>query len=192
GTQSHSAIAFLVAHALGFTRPEMETLIEFRWADSGSTAWDFVSDASRGVHCNGKAFFNAALDLRRRLLEAAAKKIGSAPAALDLKSGQVVRHGANRGMPFAEVVKSMPRGLQGPPVYGGQDLNKILNEDTGQVVTPEAKLHPRTVALIEREFKDCVVGTGFYAYNPAAKGWGAGFAEVEVDMESGRYRVLQL
>lgn len=38
GTQSHSAIAFLVAHALGFTREEMDTFIEFRWADSGSTA----------------------------------------------------------------------------------------------------------------------------------------------------------
>jgi CO/xanthine dehydrogenase Mo-binding subunit len=48
------------------------------------------------------------------------------------------------------------------------------------------------VALIERECNDCLIGTGFYAYNPSAKGWGAGFAEVEVDMESGRYRVLQL
>jgi CO/xanthine dehydrogenase Mo-binding subunit/aerobic-type carbon monoxide dehydrogenase small subunit (CoxS/CutS family) len=192
GTQSHSAIAFLVANALGFTRAEMETLMEFRWADSGSTAWDFVSDASRGVHCNGKAFFNAALDLRRRLLESAAKRMSASPAALDLKNGQVVRNGATHGVAFADVIRSMPRGLQSPPVYGDQDLNKILNEDTGQVMTPEAKLHPRTVALIEREFKDCVVGTGFYAYNPAAKGWGAGFAEVEVDMESGRYRVLQL
>jgi CO/xanthine dehydrogenase Mo-binding subunit len=91
------------------------------------------------------------------------------------------------------VVAKAQRGIQSPPTFdSAQDVNKILNEDTGQVLTPEPKLHPRTVALIEREFKDCLIGTGFYAYNPAAKGWGAGFAEVEVDMESGRYRVLQL
>lgn len=192
GTQSHAAIAFIVADALGFTREEMDRQMEFRWSDSGATAWDFVSDASRGVHCNGKAFYNAAIDARRRLLEAAGHLLGADPGTLDLKGGQVVRRGSHSGISFAAVVKVAAHGIQGPPLHGDQDVNKILNEDTGQIVTPEPQLHPRTVALIGREFKDCLVGTGFYAYNPSAKGWGAGFAEVEVDMESGRYRVLQL
>ncbi|HUS20237.1 MAG TPA: molybdopterin cofactor-binding domain-containing protein [Terriglobales bacterium] len=191
GTQSHSGIAFIVADTLGFTRAEMETMIEFRWADSGTTAWDFVSDASRGMHCQGKAFHNAALDLKKKLTETAATMTTSNASAFTLKGGCVV--GGGRRLTFAEVVAKAPRGIQSPPAYNNaQDINKILNEDTGQVVTPEPKLHPRTVALVEREFKDCLIGTGFYAYNPAAKGWGAGFAEVEVDMESGRYRVLQL
>ncbi len=191
GTQSHSGIAFIVADALGFSRAEMDTMIEFRWADSGTTAWDFVSDASRGIHCLGKAFHNAALDLRQKLAEAAAAMTGANASAFSVKGGRVV--GAGRNLSFSEVVAKAPRGIQSPPVFNAaQDVNKILNEDTGQVLTPEPKLHPRTVALIEREFKDCLIGTGFYAYNPAAKGWGAGFAEVEVDMESGRYRVLQL
>lgn len=192
GTQSHSGIAFLVADALGFTREEMDTAMEFRWADSGTTAWDFVSDASRGIHCLGKAFYNAALDAREQLIAAAAQKLHANPAGLDVKHGRVVPKGGGRGMSFAEIVAiAMPNGMI-MPKHGPQDVNKILNEDTGQVVLPEAKLNPRTVELIAREFKDCLVGTGFYAYNPAAKGWGAGFAEVEVDMESGRYRVLKL
>jgi putative selenate reductase molybdopterin-binding subunit len=192
GTQSHSAIAFLVADALGFSREEMDKQIEFRWADSGTTAWDFVSDASRGLHCLGKAFYNAALDSRRQLTRAAAGMMGTRPEQLELKGGRVVARGGGRGLSFAEVMKHAPRGLQSAPQHGDQDVNKILNEDTGQVVLPEAKLHPKTLALIQREFSDCLIGSGFYAYNPAAKGWGAGFAEVEVDMESGRYRVLRL
>jgi xanthine dehydrogenase molybdenum-binding subunit len=191
GTQSHSGIAFIVADTLGFSRAEMDTMIEFRWADSGSTAWDFVSDASRGIHCLGKAFHNAALDLRQKLAEAAAAMTGANASAFGIKSGRVI--GAGRNLSFAEVVAKAPRGIQSPPAFNAaQDVNKILNEDTGQVLTPKPELHPHTVALIEREFKDCLIGTGFYAYNPAAKGWGAGFAEVEVNMESGRYRVLQL
>ncbi|MEO5935927.1 MAG: molybdopterin cofactor-binding domain-containing protein [Terriglobales bacterium] len=191
GTQSHSGIAFIVADALGFTRSEMDTMIEFRWADSETTAWDFVSDASRGIHCQGKAFHNAALDLKQKLAEAAATMTGANASAFSLKSGRVI--GVGRSLSFAEVVAKAPRGIQSPPVFNAaQDVNKILNEDTGQVLTPKPELHPHTVALIEREFKDCLIGTGFYAYNPAAKGWGAGFAEVEVDMESGRYRVLHL
>jgi len=191
GTQSHSGIAFIVADALGFTREQMDTMIEFRWADSGTTAWDFVADASRGIHCQGKAFQNAALDLKQKLADAAAKMTGASAAAFTVRSGRVV--GAGRNLSFADVVAKAPRGIQSAPAFNpAQDVNKILNEETGQVVQPEPKLHPHTVKLIEREFSDCLIGSGFYAYNPAAKGWGAGFAEVEVDMESGRYRVLHL
>jgi CO/xanthine dehydrogenase Mo-binding subunit len=95
------------------------------------------------------------------------------------------------GMTFADVVKAAPPRGNLIPKAGPQDDNKILNEETGGIVLPDVKLHPQTEKLIAREFKDCLLGLGFYAYNPSAKGWGAGFAEVEVDMESGRYRVIK-
>jgi len=192
GTQSYNGIALLVADALGINRAEMDKLCEFRWADSHTTAWDFVSDASRGLHCLGKAFYNAALDARQKLVTSAAHMMGVTDKDVTLRNGHAF---SNNGLSlsFAEIVQADgTRWDYSEPLYGDQDINKILNEDTGQVVLPAPKLHSHTVALIEREFKDCLVGTGFYAYNPAAKGWGAGFAEVEVDMESGRYRVIEL
>ena len=37
-----------------------------------------------------------------------------------------------------------------------------------------------------------MVGLGWYVWNPSAESWGASFAEVEVDMETGRVSVLKL
>jgi putative selenate reductase molybdopterin-binding subunit len=192
GTQSHTGVAILVADALGFTRAEMDKFIEYRWADSHETAWDFVSDASRGLHCVGKAFYNAALDAREQLLATAAKQLHTSADHLTVKSGRVVPKSGGRGLSFAEIVKIAPARDISTPKNGPQDISKILNEDTGQVIQPEPKLHAQTLKLIQREFQGCLLGIGFYAYNPLAKGWGAGFAEVEVDMESGRYKVLKL
>ena len=65
GTQSHTAIALIVAETLGV--PVSQLVVT--WADSSESAWDYVSDASRSVHCHGKAMYNAALDLKARLLK---------------------------------------------------------------------------------------------------------------------------
>jgi len=192
GTEAHTAVAFLVAEALGLTRAELDRMVEVRWADSGTTAWDYVSDASRGVHCVGKAFYNAALDAREQMLAAASKLLKAPAAALELRGGRVVAKGGGRGVSFADVARAAPRRDLSSPRHVAGDISKVLDEDTGRVYEPAPKLHAHTAALIEREFPDGLVGIGFYAYNPAAKSWGAGFAEVEVDTESGRVRVLRL
>lgn len=192
GTEAHTAVAFLVGEALGLTRAEMDRMVEVRWADSATTAWDFVSDASRGVHCVGKAFYNAALDAREQMMAVAAKLLGVPAAALELRGGRVGVRGGGRSVSFAEVARAAPRRDLASPRHAAGDISKVLDEETGRVYEPAPKLHPHTAALIEREFSDGVVGIAFYAYNPAAKSWGAGFAEVEVDMESGRVRVLRL
>jgi len=192
GTEAHTAIVLLVAQALGLTSDHIERWIEARWADSGSTAWDFVSDASRAVHCTGKAFYLAALDARQQLLATASRLLGADASRLELRDGRVGIPGGGRALSFAELARRAPRRDLASPRHGPGDLSKVLNEDTGRAFQPEAKLHPSTLALIQREFQDCLVGIGLYAYHPAAKSWGAGFAEVEVDMESGLVRVLRL
>ena len=63
GTNSHTGIAVIVASALGVPVEELDCT----WGDSATCAWDFVSDASRAVHCHGKAMYNAAIDLKRQL-----------------------------------------------------------------------------------------------------------------------------
>ena len=58
---------------------------------------------------------------------------------------------------------------------------------------PPATLHPHTDALARRIVADGgMVGLGWYVWNPSAESWGASFAEVEVDMETGRVSVLKL
>src|SRR5688572_14245432 len=63
GTNAHTGIALIVANALDVPVRELDCT----WGDSATCTWDFVTDASRSVHCHGKAMYNAALDLRRQL-----------------------------------------------------------------------------------------------------------------------------
>ena len=63
GTNAHTGIALIVANALDVPVEELDCT----WGDSATCTWDFVSDASRAVHCHGKAMYNAALDLRRQI-----------------------------------------------------------------------------------------------------------------------------
>ncbi|MBV8208266.1 MAG: molybdopterin-dependent oxidoreductase [Acidobacteria bacterium] len=158
GTNSHTGIAAIVAQALGVKVSELDCT----WGDTDSATWDFVSDASRAIHCHGKAMYNAALDLKRQV-EA---HRGGAPPRTDFT-------------PFFD-----PK----------TDLNPYLDETTGTIVMhPEPKLSPPTEAIARRIVaQGGLVGLGFYVWNPGVESWGASFAEVEVDMETGQVRVLKL
>jgi putative selenate reductase molybdopterin-binding subunit len=159
GTNAHTGIAIIVANALGVPLEQLDCT----WGDSATGAWDFVSDASRAVHCHGKAMYNAAVDLRRQL---DARRAGRRETRTDFT----------------------------PHFDPETDLNPYLDESTGKVVKdPPPKLHEQTEALARRIVADGgIVGLGFYVWNPSAESWGASFAEVEVDMETGRVSVVKL
>jgi CO/xanthine dehydrogenase Mo-binding subunit/aerobic-type carbon monoxide dehydrogenase small subunit (CoxS/CutS family) len=159
GTNAHTGIALIVANALEVPLSELDC----SWGDSATCTWDFVSDASRAVHCHGKAMFNAAIDLKRQL---DARRAG----------------------------KSVVRTDFTPHFDPATDLNPYLDESTGQVVKdPMPKLNEHTEALARQIVADGgLVGLGFYVWNPSAESWGASFAEVEVDMETGQVAVLKL
>ena len=163
GTNSHTGIAVIVANALGVPVDELDCT----WGDTATCAWDFVSDASRAVHCHGKAMYNAAIDLKRQL------------------------DARGRGRASEEIE---PRTDFTPYYDPATDVNPYLDENTGQVMkNPPATLHPHTEALARRIVADGgMVGLGWYVWNPSAESWGASFAEVEVDMETGRVSVLKL
>jgi CO/xanthine dehydrogenase Mo-binding subunit len=55
------------------------------------------------------------------------------------------------------------------------------------------RLHPSTERLARRLLsRGGLVGLGHYVFNPGVQAWGASFAEVEVDTETGRFQVLRL
>ena len=157
GTLSHTATALTVAQALDVPLSR----IEVTWGDSSECAWDFVSDASRAVHCHGKAMYNAALDLRRQLTAARARRT---PEDLVLHYDDAL------------------------------DINPILDEATGKLdQRPQPRLHPGTAACARRLLAEGnAVGLGFYVFNPAVQPWGASFADVEVDMETGQVAVRKI
>ncbi len=159
GTNAHTGIALIVANALDMP---VEAL-ECTWGDSATCTWDFVSDASRAIHCHGKAMYNAAIDLRRQV--------------------ELLRTG-----------RAQPRTDFTPYFDPATDLNPYLDEATGKVEkNPVPKLHEHTEALARQIVADGgLVGLGFYVWNPSAESWGASFAEVDVDMETGRVTVLKL
>jgi putative selenate reductase molybdopterin-binding subunit len=159
GTNAHTGIAIVVANALEVPFDQLDCT----WGDSATCTWDFVSDASRAVHCHGKAMYNAAIDLRRQV---EARRAG----------------------------KSVVRTDFTPYFDPATDLNPYLDESTGQVVkNPMPKLHEQTEALARQIVGEGgLVGLGFYVWNPSAESWGASFAEVEVDMETGQVAVLKL
>jgi CO/xanthine dehydrogenase Mo-binding subunit/aerobic-type carbon monoxide dehydrogenase small subunit (CoxS/CutS family) len=159
GTNAHTGIALIVANALDVPVDQLDCT----WGDSKTCTWDFVSDASRALHCHGKAMYNAAIDLRKQI---EARRAGRTQARTDFT----------------------------PHFDPATDLNPYLDESTGQVVkNPAPKLHAQTEALARQIVADGgLVGLGFYVWNPSAESWGASFAEVEVDMETGRVTVLKL
>ena len=192
GSGPQTGIGLIVAEVLGVP---MER-IDVTWADTSDVAWDFVTDASRSTHCNGKAFYNAALDLARQLKATASAQLGMAADALTLADGAVV--GGNRRIDFRTLITSQastpPRTDFTPYFDPKTDVNPILDEATGKVDQhPAMKLNAATEkmarALVAR---GTVVGLGHYVWNPSAQSWGASAAEVEVDMLTGQVTVLKL
>jgi putative selenate reductase molybdopterin-binding subunit len=158
GTEAHTGIALIVAEALKVPIAQLDVT----WGDSSETAWDYVTDASRSLHCVGKALYNAAIDLKN----------------------QIARGGRGGG----------PRTDFTPYCDPRLDISPVLDETTGKVEQhPAPKVHPVTERLARRIVAEGgVVGLGFYVWNPSAQSWGASFAEVEVDMETGQVYVLKL
>ena len=192
GSGPQTGIGLIVAEVLGVPM----TMIDVSWADTADVAWDFVTDASRSTHCNGKAFYNAAFDLARQLKQAAATQLGVGADSLVLRDGTVASGG--KSLDFRSLLASQaaapPRTDFTPYFDPKTDVNPILDEATGKVdMHPPMKLNPAT----EKMARDLVgrgfaVGLGHYVWNPSAQSWGASAAEVEVDMLTGQVTVLKL
>jgi CO/xanthine dehydrogenase Mo-binding subunit/aerobic-type carbon monoxide dehydrogenase small subunit (CoxS/CutS family) len=190
GTLAHTGIAAIVAQALGV---EANTL-DVTWADTDDTAWSFVSDASRGCHCDGKAVYNAAQDLIHQLIAQAATRLKLPADQLSVNNGRV--EGPNNAtLDFRTIAAAAKPRTDFKPYYDAKvDQNPELNESTGKVdQKPPMTLKPPTEMLAKRlAGKGGVLGLGHYVWDPSTAAWGATFAEVEVDMETGQVRVLKL
>ena len=191
GTLSHTGVALIAAEVLNMPAQA----IDVSWGDTEKVAWDFVTDASRSVHCTGKAVYSAAKDLVGQLKRLAAEPLGAEENELEVRRGRVLVTRTGRSVDFRTLVRQAPERRDFTPLFDpATDVNPLLDEGTGVITqSPPMRLHPSTERLARALVgKGAMVALGHYTFNPGVQAWGASFAEVEVDMETGQIEVLKL
>jgi xanthine dehydrogenase molybdenum-binding subunit len=145
----------------------------------GNTAkhlpWTCVSAGSQTIHAMTRANHAAATDLKAKLQQIAAKDLGGRPDDYEVGNGRVFRKGGGRGLTFAQAAE---RAIQLGDMYDGHQLPENINAFTKTSATALAGQGLIGVA------KDV------YPRDGSTHSYVVGFAEVEVDVETGAYTIL--
>jgi len=115
------------------------------------------------------------MDAKRKLQEIAAKSLGGKPEQYDVANERVFRKGGGAGMSLAQAAQ---HALHLGGVYDGHELPKDINKATAAAAT----------ALAGQGLMG--VGKDNYPHDGASFSYVASFAEVEVDLETGKYHIL--
>ena len=135
--------------------------------------WTCVSAGSQTIHAMTRANHAAATDLKTKLQEIAAKDLGGQPDQYQVANGRVSRGG--RGLSFAQAAQ---RAIELGGRYDGHELPESINAFTKTSATALAGQGVMGVA------KDA------YPRDGSTHSYVVGFAEVEVDVETGAYTIL--
>uniref|UniRef100_I2Q3D8 Aerobic-type carbon monoxide dehydrogenase, large subunit CoxL/CutL-like protein n=1 Tax=Desulfovibrio sp. U5L TaxID=596152 RepID=I2Q3D8_9BACT len=172
GTASFSDVQRVAADALGLPWDRCEIV----WGDTGKNlGWSCVSGGSQTIHAMSRAALAASLDAKRKLGEIAARTHGGAPEDYDVAGGNVVRKSGGVAMTFAEAAR---RAIALGGAYDGHEAPENVNKFTKASLA--ALAGQGLVAVAKDTFpRD---GQSF--------SYVASFAEVEVDVETGMYAIL--
>ena len=189
GTAAHTGIASIVSQVFDLPVDHLDVT----WGDTAQDAWVYVTDASRSCHCDGKAVYNAAQDALRQLKDLAAGYLNVPVDTLTVKNGSLGDANGN-SVDFRTLAGMAPARTDFTPYLDPKtDINPVLNEANGKLdEQPPTKLHPSTEQRArEAVAKGGIVGVGLYYWNAHVQSWGASFAEVEVDMDTGQVALLR-
>jgi CO/xanthine dehydrogenase Mo-binding subunit len=144
----------------------------------GSTAknlpWSCPSGGSQTTHAHTRAAWAVAMDAKKKLQEIAAKDLGGKPEDYDVGNERVFRKGGGAGMTYA---KAAQRAIELGGVYDGHEIPKGVNKVTA---TSAKAFAGQGLVATARDTMPRDGGTHSFV---------AGFAEVEVDLETGKYRI---
>jgi xanthine dehydrogenase molybdenum-binding subunit len=172
GTASVSDTHRVTAEILGVPWDKCE----ITW---GSTAknlpWSCPSGGSQTTHAHTRAAYVTAMDARDKLRQIAAKDLGGKPEDYEVANERVSRRGGGAGMSLAQAAK---RAIELGGIYDGHELPKGINKMT---VTSAQALAGQGLLGVARDTMPRDGQTHSYV---------AGFAEVEVDLETGKYQIL--
>ncbi|MFZ0200641.1 MAG: xanthine dehydrogenase family protein molybdopterin-binding subunit [Candidatus Sulfotelmatobacter sp.] len=134
-----------------------------------------VSGGSQTTHAMTRAAYATAMDARKKLQEIAAKKLGGKPEQYEVANERVFRKGGGAGMSLAQAAKY---AIELGGVYDGHE--------------PPADLHKLTKASAAALAGQGLVAAAKdnYPRDGSTFSYVASFAEVEVDVETGKYYIL--
>ncbi len=147
--------------------------VEVTWGHTGrNLPWACPSGGSQTTHAMTRAAYITATDGIQKLQQIAAKDLGGKPDDYVVANERVFRKGGGAGMSLAQAAK---RAIELGGIYDGHELPKGINKMTAASATALAGQGLLAVA------RDTMPRDGL------THSFVAGFAEVEVDLETGKY-----
>jgi xanthine dehydrogenase molybdenum-binding subunit len=162
GQGSETTLAQITAEALG-VRVEDVTVIN---NDTNIKPWDVGTHASRTTFIAGKAAWIAAKKVQAQILEKASETLGAPVESLEMRDRMIrVKDDAKKSIAYDRVVRAMHY------------------REGGTVLSADGWYDPPTQLVNKDTWKGNI---------SASYGFGAQAAEVEVDIETGKVRVLKI
>ena len=172
GTASWTDVHRVVAELLGVPWEKCD----ITWGNtSKNLPWTCPSGGSQTTHAMTRAAHAVAMDATKKLQEIAAKDLGGKPEDYIVANERVSRKGGGAGMTLAHAAQ---RAIQLGGPYDGHELPKEINKFT---VVSATALAGQGLLAVARDS---------YPHDGNTFSYVASFAEVEVDVETGQYRIL--
>ncbi len=172
GTESWTDVHRVVAELLGVPWEKCE----LTWGNTGKNLpWTCPSGGSQTTHAMTRAAHAVASDGIKKLQQIAAKDMGGKPEDYVVANERVFRKGGGSGMTLAHAAQ---RAMQLGGIYDGHELPKDINKFT---VVSATALAGQGLLAVARDT---------YPHDGQTFSYVATFAEVEVDVETGQYRIL--
>jgi xanthine dehydrogenase molybdenum-binding subunit len=148
--------------------------VEVAWGNTArNLPWTCISGGSQTTHAMTRAAHAAAMDAKRKLQEIAAKTLGGNPASFQVSGGRV--SGGGRSMTLAQAAQ---KAIELGGTFDGHEVPEDVNAFTKR----------SAAALVGQGLMG--VARDSYPGGGQPFSFVAGFAEVEVDVETGQYVLL--
>ena len=172
GTESVIDVHRAGAEVLGASWEKCDVV----WGDtSKNLPFTCVSGGSQTTHAMTRAAHAVAMDARKKLQEIAAKSLGGKPEDYTVANERVFRKGHGSGMTFAQAAK---RAIELGGKYDGHEAPADVNKMTKASL---ASLAGQGLVAAARDN---------YPRDGMTHSYVASFAEIEVDVETGKYYIV--
>ncbi len=171
GTESISDVHRVVAEVLGVPWEKCDVV----WGNtSKNLPWTCVSGGSQTTHAMTRAAHAAAMDCKKKLQEIAAKTHGGTPEQYEVANERVSRKGGGSSMTLAQAAQ---RAIQLGGIYDGHEAPQDVNKYTKASI---AALAGQGLIAAAKDN---------YPHDGQSFSYVASFAEIEVDLETGKYYI---
>jgi len=171
GTESISDVHRVVAEVLGVPWEKCDV----EWGNtSKNLPWTCVSGGSQTTHAMTRAAHAVGMDAKQKLQEIAARTYGGKPEQYEVANERVFHKGGGKSMTLAQAAQ---RAIQLGGVYDGHEAPEDVNKYTKASI---AALAGQGLVAAAKDK---------YPHDGQTFSYVASFAEVEVDMETGKYYI---